>query len=84
MRDHFIRRLCDLARENPRITLVTGDLGFGVFDEYRDSFPGQFINAGVAEQNMTGLATGLALEGRCFYLFYCEFSDTSLFGTNSK
>ncbi len=69
MRDHFIRRLYDLAGENPRITLVTGDLGFGVFNEFRDSFPSQFINAGVAEQNMTGLATGLALEGRIVFTY---------------
>ena len=69
MREHFIRRLYDLAGENPRITLVTGDLGFGVFNEFRDSFPSQFINAGVAEQNMTGLATGLALEGRIVFTY---------------
>jgi transketolase len=43
--------------------LITGDLGFGVFDDYRRRFPGQFINAGVAEQNMTLVATGMALEG---------------------
>ena len=52
MRDHFVRRLCNLASENRRIMLVTGDLGFGVFNEFRHSFPGQFINAGVAEQNL--------------------------------
>lgn len=43
--------------------LVTGDLGFGVLNEYREKCADQFINAGVAEQNMTGLATGLAMEG---------------------
>ncbi len=69
MRDHFIKRLCELAEHNPRIMLITGDLGFGVFDEYRRRFPRQFINAGVAEQNMTGLATGLALEGRIVFTY---------------
>lgn len=69
MRDHFIKKLTELAEQNPRITLVTGDLGFGVFDEYRERFPKQFINAGVAEQNMTGLATGLALEGRIVFTY---------------
>ena len=69
MRDHFVRRLCNLASENRRIMLVTGDLGFGVFNEFRHSFPGQFINAGVAEQNMTGLATGLALEDRIVFTY---------------
>jgi transketolase len=49
--------------------LVTGDLGFGVLDKFRSRFPHQFINAGVAEQNMTGLATGLALEGRIVFTY---------------
>ena len=52
-----------MARDNPRILLLTGDLGFGVFDSFRQNQPEQFLNAGVAEQNMTLLATGLALEG---------------------
>ena len=69
MRDHFIERLCDLAEHDNRIMLVTGDLGFGVFDEYRRRFPHQFINAGVAEQNMTGIATGLAMEGRIVFTY---------------
>ena len=69
MRNHFIKRLCELAESNPRITLITGDLGFGVFNEYRERFPDQFINAGIAEQNMTGLATGLALEGRTVFTY---------------
>lgn len=63
MRDHFIKRLSMLAQQDKRIMLITGDLGFGVFDEYRMNFPSQFINAGVSEQNMTMLATGMAMEG---------------------
>lgn len=69
MRDRFIKRLCELAEHDPRITLITGDLGFGVFDEYRRRFPRQFINAGVAEQNMTGIATGMAMEGRIVFTY---------------
>ncbi len=69
MRDYFIRRLCEIAERDHRIILITGDLGFGVFDEYRQHFPHQFINAGVAEQNMTGIATGLALEGRIVFTY---------------
>ncbi len=49
---------------NPRIILLSGDLGFGVFNQYRKDCPSQFINAGIAEQNMTAVATGLALEGQ--------------------
>ena len=69
MRDHFIKKLCEIAKQDPRIILVTGDLGFGVLDEYRQRFPRQFINAGVAEQNMTGIATGLAMEGRIVFTY---------------
>jgi len=69
MRDVFVKRLCELAEHNDRIMLVTGDLGFGVLDEFRARFPSQFLNAGVAEQNMTGLATGLALEGRIVFTY---------------
>ncbi len=69
MRDHFIERLIELAAEHRRIVLVTGDLGFGVFDEYRATHSQQFINAGVAEQNMTALATGLAMEGKVVFTY---------------
>jgi len=43
--------------------LITGDLGFGVLDDFERNFPDQYINAGVAEQNMTAVATGMAMEG---------------------
>ena len=69
MRDHFVKRLCELAESDRRITLITGDLGFGVLNEFRQRFPRQFINAGIAEQNMTGLATGMALEGRIVFTY---------------
>ncbi len=69
MRDHFIERLSLMADADPRIMLITGDLGFGVLDDYRRRFPKQFINAGVSEQNMTGVATGLALEGHVVYTY---------------
>ncbi len=69
MRDHFIERLSLMAEQDPRIMLITGDLGFCVFDDYRDRFPNQFINAGIAEQNMVGLATGLALEGHIVFTY---------------
>ena len=63
MRDVFIEKLSDLAEENDDVFLITGDLGFGVLEDFSGRFPNQFLNAGVAEQNMTGIATGLALEG---------------------
>jgi len=69
MRDSFTARLEQLAETDPRIFLITGDLGFGVLDRFEKRFPRQFLNAGVAEQNMTGLATGLALEGRIVFTY---------------
>ena len=69
MRDRFVETLCALADEDPRVTLITGDLGFGVLDPFRSKFGSRFINAGVAEQNMTLLAVGLALEGRIVFTY---------------
>lgn len=63
MRSAFFRTLLAAAKNDPRIHFVTGDLGFGVIDELVAACPAQVINAGVAEQNMTGLAAGLALTG---------------------
>ncbi len=69
MRDSFISELTELAQKNSNIILITGDLGFGVLDEYIRTVPNQFLNAGVAEQNMTGIATGLALEGKTVFTY---------------
>ena len=69
MRDAFVAELTQLAAVDPSVMLITGDLGFGVLDNYAAQFPEQFLNAGVAEQNMTGLACGLALEGHKVYTY---------------
>lgn len=69
MREAFVKRLDQLAARDPRIFLITGDLGFGVLTDFAARHPRQFLNAGVAEQNMTGLATGLALEGRIVFTY---------------
>src|ERR1051325_10011100 len=69
MRDVFVAELMALAESDPRIFLVTGDLGFGVLTAFENRFPRQYLNAGVAEQNMTGVATGLALEGRIVFTY---------------
>jgi transketolase len=63
MRNAFIEELVQLAHQRPNIALVVGDLGYSVIEPFADSFPDRFINAGVAEQNMTGLAAGMASEG---------------------
>lgn len=69
MRDEFIRTLGELADRDERIMLVTGDLGFRVFDDYIERHPHQFLNAGIAEQSMAGLATGLAREGHIVFMY---------------
>ena len=63
MRGTFARILCELAGNDERVVLLTGDLGYTVLEPFRDSFPKRFFNVGVAEQNMVGLATGMADAG---------------------
>ena len=63
MRNAFIRGLTALAERDDRVVFLTGDLGYKLFDDFAERFPGRFLNAGVAEQNMVGVAAGLALEG---------------------
>lgn len=67
MRTAFIHTLIARAKTNPRIFLVVGDLGYSVVEPFAQEFPDRFLNAGVAEQNMTGMAAGLASEG--FHVF---------------
>jgi transketolase len=63
MRNAFIQELVTLARQHPQIALIVGDLGYSVIEPFADEFSDRFVNAGVAEQNMTGLAAGMASEG---------------------
>ncbi len=63
MRRTFVRTLAGLAEKDERILLLTGDLGYTVIEPFAERFPRRFFNVGVAEQNMIGLATGLAESG---------------------
>jgi transketolase len=65
MRRTFVESLIALAESDERIILMSGDLGFGALEPFIGRFPSRFINAGVAEQNMIGVATGMALQGFC-------------------
>lgn len=69
MRDTFVRVLEGIAKEDKNVMLITGDLGFGVLKNYWETYPDQFINAGIAEQNMTGIAAGMALEGKTVFTY---------------
>src|SRR6187549_453839 len=63
VRRAFIRTLVDLATEDERILLMTGDLGYMAIEPFAERFPQRFFNVGVAEQNLVGLATGLSESG---------------------
>jgi transketolase len=69
MRTAFINQLIDEARKDEKVFLVVGDLGFSVVEPFMNEFPNRFLNAGVAEQNMTGIAAGLAIEGYTVFTY---------------
>ena len=69
MKEVFTARLTELAARDPRVMLLTADLGFGAFDSFARDYPRQFLNVGVAEQNLIGVGTGLALEGRTVFVY---------------
>ncbi len=63
MRAAFSEALVRLAKADPNVLLLTGDHGYALFDDFRKACPAQYINAGIAEQNMVGMAAGLARAG---------------------
>jgi len=69
VRDTFIRTLRSLAEQDPRVLLMTGDLGFGVLTSFAKDLPAQYLNVGVAEQNLTGVACGAALSGHVVFTY---------------
>ena len=69
MRTAFVNTLIELAEKDENIYLLTGDLGFSVLEGFIQKFPERFINCGVAEQNMMGVAAGLALSGKKPYVY---------------
>lgn len=69
MRTAFIEALCEAAASDSRIFLVCGDLGYSVLERFATRFPDRYLNAGVAEQNMTGIAAGLALTGHIVFVY---------------
>lgn len=69
MRNHLINELTAIAKKDKDVMLIAGDLGFGVLNEFMETLPDQFINAGICEQNMASVAAGLALEGKKVYVY---------------
>jgi len=69
MRSGFIKTLLELAENDERIFLLVGDVGYSLVEPFVEKFPGRFVNIGIAEQNMTGIATGLALSGKIVFTY---------------
>jgi transketolase len=69
MRSAFFRTLMELAERDERVNLIVGDIGFGVTEAFAQRFPNRFLNVGVAEQNMTGIAAGMALSGKIVFTY---------------
>ncbi len=63
MRRTFGKIISELADRDKKICLIVGDIGYRVFDEFREKHPDQFINMGICEQSIIGVASGMALEG---------------------
>ena len=69
MRTAFIESLCELAEQDERVWLLSGDLGYSVLERFIQKFPDRFLNVGVAEQNMMGVAAGLAMSGKIVFTY---------------
>lgn len=69
LRKAFILKMAELAERDPKVILIVGDVGFSYMDEYIQKFPNQWLNAGIAEQNMMGMAAGLAAVGWKPYIY---------------
>lgn len=69
MRNAAIDAVKELAKNDRNVVLISGDLGFGVLDTFRNEMPEQYFNAGICEQNMSSMAAGMALEGKRVYTY---------------
>jgi len=69
MRNIFIKKLIERAKKNKNIYFLTADLGYSSFEIFKNKFPNRFINVGVAENNMIGIAAGLALLNKEVYVY---------------
>lgn len=69
MRNTFIATLAEIAEQDPNVWLLCGDLGFSVLEPFAARIPGRYLNIGVAEQNMAGIAAGIALSGKSVFIY---------------
>lgn len=61
--------MMEIAEKDPKVILITGDLGFSYIEEYQKRFPSQYLNCGIMEQAMVGIAAGMARSGFKPYLY---------------
>jgi|SRR3989338_736024 len=69
MRKEFGKVMVELAEKDDKVVLIAGDIGYGIFDEFREKFPDRFFNFGLCEQSMISAASGIALEGLKPYVY---------------
>lgn len=69
MRKTFITKLTELAERDPKVILIVGDVGFSFMEPFMERFPNQFLNCGIMEQSMLGIAAGLAAQGWKPYVY---------------
>lgn len=69
MRKEFSKVMVELAERDEKVVLVVGDIGHGIFDEFKQKFPGRFFNFGICEQSIISAASGMALEGLKPYVY---------------
>ena len=69
MRNAFVKKLEEMISKNKNIYLLTGDLGFSVFDRLKEEYPDNYINVGLSEANMVGMAAGMAMEGKVVFIY---------------
>ena len=69
MRKAFIETLTGLAEKDKRVILIVGDVGFSFLEQFKEKFPNQFLNCGIMEQNMMGVAAGMAQQGWKPYVY---------------
>ena len=69
MRKQFLEKLTELAEKDPKIILIVGDVGFSFIEQFKERFPKQFLNIGICEQSMMGVAVGMARMGWKPYVY---------------
>jgi transketolase len=69
LRTTFVQTLTEIADQNPNLWLLCGDLGFSVLEHFASRHPDRYVNVGVAEQNLAGMAAGLALSGKTVFIY---------------